>query len=108
MGQTIELAALGPVLHGDRRRLARSADEELPRPARADRPPADGGIALFVIPRASTAPSAAGHGVLFGLVMYAFTDYSTLRRWPFVLMLADVAWGAAASVAAVAVRSVVR
>ena len=38
-----------------------------------------------------------------------FTNYSTLRQWPFVLTLADVAWGAAASaVAAMVVRIVVR
>ena len=70
------------------------------------------GIALFVIPRASTVPSAAGYGALFGLVVYGvydFTNYSTLRQWPFVLALADAAWGAAASaVAAAVVRSVVR
>ena len=67
---------------------------------------------LFVIPRASTVSLAAAYGALFGLVVYGvydFTNYSTLRQWPFVLTLADVAWGAAASaVAAVAVRSVVR
>jgi uncharacterized membrane protein len=40
--------------------------------------------------------------------VYDFTSYSTLRQWPFVLTLTDVAWGAAASAAAVAVRSVVR
>ena len=70
------------------------------------------GIAVFVIPRASTVSLAAAYGALFGLVVYGvydFTNYSTLRQWPFVLTLADVAWGAAASaVAAVAVRSVVR
>ena len=70
------------------------------------------GIALFVLPRASTISSAAGYGAMLGLVVYGvydFTNYSTLRQWPFVLTLADVAWGAAASaVAAVAVRSVVR
>ena len=46
------------------------------------------GIALFVIPRASTRPSAAAaFGALFGLVVYGvydFTNYSTLRQWPFV------------------------
>ena len=55
------------------------------------------GIALFVIPRASTVPLAAAYGALFGLVVYGvydFTNYSTLRQWPFVLTLADVAWGA--------------
>ena len=61
------------------------------------------GIALFVIPRASTVSLAAAYGALFGLVVYGvydFTNYSTLRQWPFVLTLADVAWGAAASAAA--------
>ena len=70
------------------------------------------GIALFVIPRAATVSSAAGYGALFGLVVYGvydFTNYSTLRQWPFVLTLAYVAWGAAASaVAAMVVRIVVR
>ncbi len=70
------------------------------------------GIALFVIPRAATVSLAAAYGALFGLVVYGvydFTNYSTLRQWPFVLTLADVAWGSAASaLAAVAVRSVVR
>jgi len=70
------------------------------------------GIALFVIPRASTASSAAVYGALFGLVVYGvydFTNYSTLRQWPFVLTLADVAWGTVASAAcAAAVRLVVR
>src|SRR6186997_3404386 len=61
------------------------------------------GIALFVIPRASTVSLAAVHGALFGLVVYGvydFTNYATLRQWPFVLTLADVAWGAVASAAA--------
>ena len=61
------------------------------------------GIALFVIPRASTVPLAAAYGALFGLVVYGvydFTNYSTLRQWPFVLTLADVAWGAFACAAA--------
>ncbi len=70
------------------------------------------GIALFVIPRAPTVPLAAAYGALFGLVVYGvydFTNYSTLRQWPFVLTLADVAWGAVASAACgVIVRSVAR
>ena len=70
------------------------------------------GIALFVIPRAPTASLAAGYGALFGLVVYGvydFTNYSTLRQWPFVLTIADVAWGTAASAAcAAAVRIVAR
>jgi uncharacterized membrane protein len=55
---------------------------------------------------------AAGYGALFGLVVYGvydFTNYSTLRQWPFVLTLVDVLWGAVASAAAsVAVRIVAR
>ncbi len=64
------------------------------------------GIAVFVIPRASTVPLAAAYGALFGLVVYGvydFTNYSTLRQWPFVLTLADVAWGTVASAACAAV-----
>ena len=70
------------------------------------------GIALFVIPRAPIVPLAAAYGALFGLVVYGvydFTNYSTLRQWPFVLVLADVAWGAVASAAcSAAVRMVSR
>ena len=70
------------------------------------------GIALFVIPRASTISSAAGYGAMLGLVVYGvydFTNYSTLRQWPFVLVLADVAWGAVASAACgAAVRMMAR
>ena len=70
------------------------------------------GVALFVIPRAPTVSLAAAYGALFGLVVYGvydFTNYSTLRQWPFALTLADVAWGAVASaVCAAAVRIVGR
>ena len=65
----------------------------------------NGGIALFVIPRASSLSSAAALGAVFGFVVYGvydFTNYSTLRQWPFVLTLADTAWGALASGAAAA------
>ena len=69
-------------------------------------------IALFVILRASTVTLAAVYGALFGLVVYGvydFTSGSTLRQWPFVLALPDVARGAAASAAcAAAVRIVGR
>ena len=57
------------------------------------------GIACFVTPRATDVASAAAYGALFGLVVYGvydFTNYSTLRQWPFTLTLVDVAWGAAA------------
>jgi uncharacterized membrane protein len=68
------------------------------------------GIALFVMPRAATVSQAAAYGALFGLVVYGvydFTNYSTLRQWPFVLTLADVAWGTAATAAAAAVVRIV-
>jgi len=70
------------------------------------------GIAVFVIPRAPTLSSAAVFGAALGLVVYGvydFTNYSTLRQWPFVLTLADTAWGAlATAAAAVVVRVVAR
>lgn len=68
------------------------------------------GIALFVIPHASTVPLAAARGALFGLVVYGvydFTNYSTLQQWPLVLALADVAWGVVASAACAAAVQVV-
>jgi uncharacterized membrane protein len=62
--------------------------------------------------RAATVPAAAACGALFGLVVYGvydFTNYSTLRQWPFVVTLADVAWGTFATAACAAVvRLVVR
>jgi uncharacterized membrane protein len=70
------------------------------------------GIALFVIPHASTPGLAALHGALLGFVVYGvydFTNYSTLRQWPFVLVLVDVAWGTAATAAcSTAVRLLIR
>ena len=70
------------------------------------------GIAAFVIPRAATVPSAAAYGALFGLVVYGvydFTNYSTLRQWPWSLTLVDIAWGTLASAAcAAAIWAVVR
>jgi len=70
------------------------------------------GIALFVIPGAATLGSAAVRGGLLGLVVYGvydFTNYSTLRQWPFALVLVDVAWGTAATaVCSATVRLLVR
>ena len=68
------------------------------------------GLAIFVMPQASTVASAAASGALFGLVVYGvydFTNYATLRQWPFTLTLVDVAWGAVASAAAAAVMRLV-
>jgi len=64
------------------------------------------GIAVFVIPRAPTMSLAIAYGALFGFVVYGvydFTNYSTLRQWPFVLTLADVAWGTVASAGCAAI-----
>ncbi len=70
------------------------------------------GIALFVMPLSPTVPLAAVHGALLGLVVYGvydFTNYSTLRQWPFVVVLVDVAWGAGATaVCSMAVRFLIR
>lgn len=70
------------------------------------------GIAVFVLPNAGTVMAAAGWGALLGLVIYGvydFTNYSTLRQYPFVLTLADTAWGTFATGACAAiVRLVVR
>ena len=70
------------------------------------------GVATFVIPRAATVTAAATNGALLGLVVYGvydFTNYSTLRQWPFVVTLADVAWGTlATATCAAVVRLVVR
>jgi uncharacterized membrane protein len=67
------------------------------------------GIAVFVMPRAPTVPLAAAYGALFGFVVYGvydFTNYSTLRQWPFVLTMADVAWGTAATAACASVMRI--
>jgi uncharacterized membrane protein len=58
------------------------------------------GVAVFVAPRAATPLAAVAYGAVFGLVVYGvydFTNYSTLRQWPLLLALADVAWGTLAS-----------
>lgn len=107
MGHTIKLAALAPIV--------RLADGGI-----APNWPAavvvylllGSGIALFVVPLASTVALATAYGALLGLVVYGvydFTNYSTLRQWPFELTLADVAWGRVASAACAAVvRSLTR
>ena len=67
------------------------------------------GIAIFVVPHAATVMSAAALGALIGLVVYGvydITNYSTLRQWPFVLTLADTAWGVVATAAAAAAARV--
>lgn len=58
------------------------------------------GIAAFVVPRSTGLASAAATGALFGLVVYGvydFTNYSTLRQWPLLLAVVDLAWGVTAT-----------
>lgn len=55
-----------------------------------------GGLALFVVPKASTPLAALGWGALFGLVLYAvydFTNYALVAGWPLKMALVDLAWG---------------
>src|SRR5262245_64954149 len=60
------------------------------------------GIVAFVVPRNYEEVSIA-RGALFGLIVYGvydLTNLATLRAWPIVLTLIDIAWGATASAAA--------
>jgi uncharacterized membrane protein len=67
------------------------------------------GLVLFVVAPALDHDSwlrALGYGALFGLITYAtydLTNLATLRNWPVLLTLVDLAWGAvlAASVSIV-------
>jgi uncharacterized membrane protein len=54
------------------------------------------GVAVFVLPRATSTASAAGFGALFGLAtfgLYDLTNYSTLTQWPLAVTLVDITWG---------------
>jgi uncharacterized membrane protein len=64
------------------------------------------GLAVFAVAPARTVGGAAWRGALFGLVAYAtydLTNQATLRDWPWLVTLADLAWGAFASATASAV-----
>lgn len=54
------------------------------------------GVSLLAVPRAPTLPAAFLSGAIFGAVVYGvydFTNFATLRDWPFAVVLVDVAWG---------------
>lgn len=54
------------------------------------------GIAVFVVPRATTWSGAAAFGALFGMVIYGvydLTNHATLASWPLAVALVDIAWG---------------
>lgn len=55
------------------------------------------GICLYVLPQAGdNLLWAAAYGAGFGLITYGiydFTNYATLKSYPLVLLLGDLAWG---------------
>lgn len=70
------------------------------------------GIAAFVPVQSGTTAAVAASGALLGLVVYGvydLTNYATLRDWPFLLVVVDVAWGACATATcAILVRAATR
>lgn len=69
------------------------------------------GLVVFGVmtrPQKNRRLAAAGRCGLFGLVAYAtydLTNQATLRDWPWLVTLADLAWGTVASALAGAVAS---
>ncbi len=56
-----------------------------------------GGVTVLVISRARSPIEALALGAFFGLVTYGvydLTNHSTLRGWPAILTVTDIAWGA--------------
>lgn len=54
------------------------------------------GVTVLVVSRAKTPMEALALGAFFGLVTYGvydLTNHSTLRDWPAILTLTDMAWG---------------
>ena len=61
------------------------------------------GIVAFPVALAGSGLSAALYGALFGFVVYAaydVTNLATLRGWPTVVSVVDLAWGTVATAAA--------
>lgn len=55
------------------------------------------GVTVLVVSRAKTPMEALALGAFFGLVTYGvydLTNHSTLRDWPAILTVTDIAWGA--------------
>lgn len=56
-----------------------------------------GGVTVLVLARAKSPGEALLLGAFFGLVTYGvydLTNHSTLRDWPAILTIVDIAWGA--------------
>jgi uncharacterized membrane protein len=61
------------------------------------------GVAVLIAPRAQSPLHAAALGALFGLVVYGvydLTNLATLRDWPVIVTVVDIAWGTVACAAA--------
>lgn len=55
------------------------------------------GLVTFVLPKATSATTAAGWGALFGLVTYGTYDLTcqaVIRDWPITMTVVDITWGA--------------
>ena len=55
------------------------------------------GVVVFVVREAAGTKAAFARGAFFGLVCYAtydLTNQATLVAWPWIVTLADLAWGA--------------
>lgn len=67
------------------------------------------GVAVFVVPRAADAWTAARLGALFGLIVYGvfdLTNFSTLANYSPLLTVIDMSWGVVATgVCAAAVKA---
>jgi uncharacterized membrane protein len=64
------------------------------------------GIVVFAVPLAGSWAGAVFYGGLFGFCVYAaydLTNLATLRGWPLMVSLVDLAWGAVATAAAAAI-----
>jgi uncharacterized membrane protein len=70
------------------------------------------GMVTFVILPAQRVQDALTRGALFGLIAYAtydLTNQATMKDWPWIVTLADLAWGAfVTAMACTAARFVVR
>jgi len=54
------------------------------------------GMVFFVTGREGTLQEAAFRGAVFGLICYAtydLTNLATIRRWPIIVTVVDMAWG---------------
>ena len=68
------------------------------------------GIVIFAVLPAPRPAMALWRGAVFGLIAYAtsdLTNQATMRGWPTVITLADLAWGAFATATAATVACMI-